>query len=81
MILGEILVGALALVGTLGGAYMANRKSAALLAYRMEQLEEKVNKHNQVIERTFKLEEHEAVVDEKIKVLGHRIEDLEHYHK
>lgn len=78
---GEIIVGALALAGTLGGAYMANRKSAALLAYRMERLEDKVNKHNQVIERTFRLEEHEAVVDEKIKVINHRIEDLEHYHK
>lgn len=78
---GEIIVGALALLGTLGGAYIANRKSAALLAYRMEQLEDKVNKHNQVIERTFKLEEHEAVVDEKLRVINHRIEDLEHYHK
>ena len=40
-----------------------------------------MNKHNQVIERTFRLEEHEAVVDEKIKVINHRIEDLEHFHK
>ena len=79
--LGEIIVGALALAGTLGGAYIANRKSAALLAYRMEQLEDKVNKHNEVIERTFVLEQHEAVLDEKIKVINHRIEDLEHYHK
>lgn len=78
---GEIIVGALALLGTLGGAYIANRKSAALLAYRMERLEEKVNKHNQVIERTYKLEEHETLVDEKLRVLGHRIGDLEQYHR
>lgn len=52
-------------------------KSAALIAYRLEQLEAKVNKHNEVIERTYKLEQHEAVVDEQIKVANHRINDLE----
>lgn len=70
-----IVVGAMAMVGTLGGAYMANRKSAALLAYR------KVNKHNRVIERTFVLEQHEAVTDEKLRVINHCIDDLEQYHK
>ena len=78
---GEIIVAVLALIGSLGGAWLANKRSAALLAYRMEQLEHKVDKHNKVIERTYKLEEHEALVDEKIKVINHRIEDLEHYHK
>lgn len=52
-------------------------KTTALIAYRLEQLEAKVNKHNEVIERTYKLEEHEAVVDEKIRVANHRIDDLE----
>lgn len=80
-IVGEIIVAVLALIGSLGGAYLANKRSAALLAYRLEQLENKVNRHNQVIERTYKLEEHETLVDEKIKVINHRIEDLEHYHK
>lgn len=79
--IGEIVVAVLALIGSLGGAYAANRKSAALLAYRMEQLEAKVNKHNNLIERTYKLEKHEEVVDEKIRVINHRIEDLEHFHK
>lgn len=45
------------MVGTLAGAYLANRKSSALIAYRLDKLEEKVDKHNSVIERTFKLEE------------------------
>ena len=39
------------------GVYIANRKSAALMEYRLKQLELKVDKHNQVIERTFKLEQ------------------------
>ena len=79
--IGDVIIAALALAGTLGGSYMANKKSSALIAYRLEQLEDKVNKHNQVIERTYALEEHEALMDEKIKVANHRIDDLEKYHK
>ena len=76
-----VIVAAIGFMGTLCGAYFANRKSAALLAYRMEQLESKVNKHNQVIERTYKLEKHSALVDEQIRVANHRIGDLEDFHK
>lgn len=52
-------------------------KRDALQAYRIEQLEKKVDKHNNVIERTYHLEEAEAVIREQIKVANHRIEDLE----
>ena len=45
-------------------------KQNALQTYRLEQLEKKVDKHNSVVERTFLLEE-------KVKVANHRIEDLE----
>lgn len=76
-----IIVAVLGFVGTLVGAYMANRKSSALIAYRLEELEKKVNKHNQVIERTYELEKHTEVIDEQIKVANHRIGDLEGYHK
>lgn len=72
-----VLVGVLSFVGTLMGAYFSNKRSQALIAYRIEQLERKVDKHNSVIERTFKLEEAEAVQNEQIKVINHRIEDLE----
>lgn len=72
-----IIVGVLSLIGTLAGTYFANRKSSALIAYRLELLEKKVDKHNSVVERTFKLEEQTAVLEEKIKVVNHRIEDLE----
>ena len=72
-----IIVGVLSLIGTLAGTYFANRKSFALIAYRLELLEKKVDKHNSVVERTFKLEEQAAVLEEKIKVANHRIEDLE----
>lgn len=69
-----IVVGVLSLLGTLAGSFGGMK----LITYRIEQLEHKVEKHNQIIERTFKLEEWAAVKDEQIKVVNHRINDLEH---
>ena len=66
-----VIVAILSLVGTLCGAYFANKKSSALIAYRLEELEKKVNKHNSLIERTYKLEQTEAVLAEKIATLEH----------
>ena len=60
-------------VGTLGGIVINSRMSN----YRIEQLEKKVDKHNNLIERTYAIEQHNAVVDEEIKAANHRIEDLE----
>ncbi len=73
----SIIVAVLSLAGTLLGAYLANRKSAAIIAYRLEELEKRVDKHNKVVERTYKLEEREALLEEKIKVANHRLDDLE----
>lgn len=75
-----IIVAIIALVGTLCGSYFSNRKSSALIAYRLEKLEEKVNKHNSVIERTYLLEKRVEVDEEKLKVANNRISDLEKYH-
>jgi type VI protein secretion system component VasK len=51
-------VAAAAVTAVLGflGTYMSNRKQTALVAYRLEQLEKKVDKHNNVIERMYKVE-------------------------
>ena len=73
----DIIIGVLAMVGTLGGAYFANKKSTALIAYRLEQLEKKQDKHNQLIERTYALEEKTGLLEERVKVANHRIDDLE----
>lgn len=73
----DIAVAALALIGTLGGAFLAHRRSIALIAYRLEQLEKKVELHNHIMERTYRLEEQEAVLEERVKVANHRIDDLE----
>ena len=63
-----IIIAVLSLLGTLGGSYFANKRSSALIAYRLEELEKKVDKHNSVIERTYELEEAQALLAEKIKV-------------
>ena len=72
-----IIVALLGLAGTLAGSYLANRKSTALIVYRLEQLEQKVSKHNKLVERTYALEESVALLDERQKVANHRITDLE----
>jgi hypothetical protein len=61
-----VVVAILSLIGTLAGSFGGTQ----LVKYRIEQLEKKVEKHNSVVERTFLLEE-------KMKVANHRIEDLE----
>lgn len=72
-----IIVALLALIGTLTGAYLSNNKTKALLAYRLKLLEERVNKHNSLVERTYHIEEEQEIIKEKIKVANHRIDDLE----
>ena len=72
-----IIVALLGLAGTLAGSYLANRKSTALIAYRLEQLEQKVSKHNNLVERTYALEESVSLMDERVRVANHRIADLE----
>jgi hypothetical protein len=76
-----VIVAILSLVGTLGGSLFGILAANKLMAYRLQQLEEKVNKHNNLIERTFKLEEKETLLEEKVRVANHRIDDLEKYHK
>ena len=52
-------------------------KTRALLEYKLEELTKRVDKHNNVIERTYKLEKAMELHEEKIKVANHRIDDLE----
>lgn len=69
----EIFVAVLSFAGTALGSFGGMK----LMGYRIEQLEKKVEKHNNVIERVYKLEESDAVQNEKISVVTHRINDLE----
>lgn len=51
--------------------------SSKLTTYRLEQLENKVSAHNNLIERMYKVEESIEVIKEKQAVANHRIDDLE----
>ena len=69
-----VLVALLGFAGTLLGSLFGILAAQKLTQYRLSQLEEKVNKHNNLIERTFKLE---GRMDEA----EHDIRDLKTYHK
>lgn len=73
----EIVVAGVSLLGTLAGTFGGIYVSGRLTQYRIEQLEKKVQAHNNLITRTYQLEQDFAVLDEKVKVANHRIDDLE----
>lgn len=65
-----IIVAAISLLGTLGGTLGGIMASAKLTTFRIQKLEEEVREHNNFARRM-------PVVEEQIKVINHRIEDLE----
>ena len=52
-------------------------KTRALMEYKLDELTKRVDKHNNVIERTYNLEQELSIQKEQIKVVNHRIKDLE----
>jgi len=64
------------LVSLINSHYQSNA-TRKLIEYKIDELTKRVDKHNNVIERTYKLEELTALQEEKIKVANHRIDDLE----
>lgn len=78
---GEIIVAIISGICTLVGVLISNYFTNSKTLYRIEQLEKKQDKHNNLIERVYTLEEKVAVDEEKLKVANKRINDLEMYHK
>ena len=70
-------IAVITLIGSGLGSLVGILASAKLTNYRIEQLEKKVDKHNSVVERTYKLEQDFCLIDEKMRVANHRIGDLE----
>lgn len=70
----EIIVALLGLLGTLAGSFLGVVAAGKLTQYRLQQLEEKVNKHNNLVERTY-------VLEGKMEEVQHDIKDLKAYHK
>lgn len=54
-----------------------HRKSEALMEYKLDGLTKQVEKHNNLIERTYEIEKDVEVIKNDIKVANHRIDDLE----
>lgn len=72
-----------ALIGLLGsgmGSLVGVIVSSKLTTYRLEQLEKKVEAHNNLIDRTYKLEAHEELIDQEIETIHETIGDLKKYH-
>lgn len=70
---GTVIVGLLSLIGVIVSNCINNSKTI----YRIEQLEKKQDKHNSVIERVYKLEETQAITDEKMDTISRRVDRLE----
>jgi hypothetical protein len=66
----DIVVALLALIGTITGSLGGILVSGKLTAYRIEQLERRVQEHNNFARRM-------PVMEEQIKVINNRIDDLE----
>lgn len=79
-----LISGGVTLAVCMINSWQQNRRSMALhdesmglIKYQLEELTERVDKHNSVVERTYALERRAEIHEEKLKVANHRIEDLE----
>jgi hypothetical protein len=70
----EVVVALLSLAGTMAGSFGGIITANKLSNYRIQELEKKVEKHNNFAGRL-------PVMEEQIKVINHRIDDLENYHR
>lgn len=70
----EIIVALLGLLGTFLGSLLGVVAAGKLTQYRLQQLEEKVNKHNNLVERTY-------ILEGQMTEIQHDIKDLKAYHK
>ena len=65
----QLITSLIAVVGTVIGSFAGILTSSRLTIYRLSRLEEKVERHNQVVERVFRLEE-------SVKSAHHRLDEL-----
>ena len=69
-VIAAVITGAITLIGVL----IANSKTQAVMETKVDELTREVREHNNFAKRM-------PVVEEQIRVINHRIEDLEEYHK
>ena len=65
----EIIVAVITVIGVIISNYFSNNSTRKLILYRIDQLEHKVNKHNNLIDRVYKLEDRENIIETKVERL------------
>lgn len=70
LIMAEIIVAVITVIGVIVSNYFSNNSTRKLILYRIDQLEHKVNKHNNLIDRVYKLEDRENIIETKVERLG-----------
>lgn len=69
--------GVVTLVVCIVNNHYQSNATRKMIEYKLDELTKRVDKHNNVIERTYALEQKVAVIDEQMKVANHRIKDAE----
>lgn len=65
----EIIVAVITVIGVIISNYFSNNSTRKLILYRIDQLEHKVNKHNNLVDRVYKLENRENIIETKVERL------------
>lgn len=65
----EIIVAVITVIGVIVSNYCSNNSTRKLILYRIDQLEHKVNKHNNLIDRVYKLEDRENIIEKTVERL------------
>lgn len=65
----EIIVAVITVIGVIVSNYFSNNSTRKLILYRIDQLEHKVNKHNNLIDRVYKLEDRENIIEKTVERL------------
>lgn len=70
-----IVVAIVSCVGTIVGSYLAHNKTTALVVYRIDELEKKVDKHNNVVERMAVMEKDMSAAWKRIDEIRAKVDD------
>lgn len=81
VIFGSCISAAVTLIVCMINSETQNNKTRALMEYKLEELTKRVDAHNNLIERTYRLEEAVKITQNDIVVANHRISDLEEFQK
>ena len=63
----EIIISIITSIGTVVGVLITNNKTMGLMQYQIKELSERVDKHNNLIDRMYRVEERLSIAEEKIK--------------